>query len=250
VDRTELTHTARIASFPAHAMGTNSLSARLLTLPTQSASAIDGCFRWDFIVCSGGDDQSLSVCRGCFRVRLGEADVVTELRFIERTDGAAGSAIKGVETINLSRDASRPRWCCLSVGYDQRLSAWYIDTDASLEGDEEAVGRLRVLNEKQLEPDEAPSPPLPTGTDSLIQSTVDECEEDDDSIVDPCEPTFVRTTEIQTSRSLRWLCGTIVNVGDVGGMACSSPQIGDTCSSVDVAVIGEGAQLLVPRWQG
>jgi hypothetical protein len=95
-----------LKTFAPHMMGTNCM--HMDVIPTQDA----GCLL--LRVCSGGDDQGLSVshlllhCKKGVDVYLYGGEVVMLL-------GASGSALKGVAVFDHS---------LLSVGYDQRLSRW------------------------------------------------------------------------------------------------------------------------------
>lgn len=101
--------------YRAHQMGTNALSARRIN----DDSGDSDCYT--IRVCSGGDDQRLSLIDIKAKMISGlhnpELLMVTKSYF----DNAALSALKGVKLIQHNQ--------IVTTGYDQRLSLWSYDDD-------------------------------------------------------------------------------------------------------------------------
>lgn len=103
---------APIWSYKAHQSGTNSIDARLVS--TEAT-------RSNIRICSGGDDQAITVCSAILNNNYGENLAFNALS-LHTSNNASRSAIKGVKLITVDR--------LLSVGYSQRLAMWEINTES------------------------------------------------------------------------------------------------------------------------
>lgn len=105
-----------LATYEAHQVGTNSISAFVMDEGTDGAQ---------IRVCSGGDDQSLATCTvGILFPRENHA-TSPSLRIVSffRLDVASASALKGVKLCDANH--------VLSVGYSQRLALWRLSPGAT-----------------------------------------------------------------------------------------------------------------------
>jgi hypothetical protein len=178
--------------------------------------------------------------------------ISTEVSSIQCVLGASGSAIKGVRIFPSSDGAV----LLASVGYDQRLSLWNLsDCDGSEEEkakgdategtfprviqvyssnsvrvkrkyDEESGGSdcvLQGLDEDVLLSTEVAAPPVHFSREHI-------------HIFPPAKGS---SDQGATSRPLTWLAGSVVNIGDVNGIALMT----GSDSAEMIAVVGEGVQV-------
>ncbi len=105
----------QLCQYTAHSMGSNAASL-VVTGQTDSAARL--------LICSGGDDQSLTCAD--LSLQLGDgAPITSTLDSLSSDPAASGSAIKGVSVL-----AASSGLFAASVGYDQRLSLWRVTQDA------------------------------------------------------------------------------------------------------------------------
>ena len=108
----------KIASYRAHQMGVNSISAALIVVDSSERVVR---------VCSGGDDQAISVCD--LLIIFDEEDqngALNSAKVLNLTTAreATSSAVKGVQMLGSDR--------IISVGYSQRLALWKVSSNGNL----------------------------------------------------------------------------------------------------------------------
>ena len=109
--------TRRVGSFRAHQMGVNSVSASLLLHQDSSSIKVR--------VCSGGDDQAISLCEiQIVFDATGTKIVATTVLELKTYRESSSSAIKEVRMLDEKH--------VLSVGYSQRLALWKHSEEAGL----------------------------------------------------------------------------------------------------------------------
>ena len=113
IAKCQLLHTSHT-----HDFGVNALDVRLISVSNVESEVI-----WKVQICSGGDDQSLSVCKYDIKVVADKTCSVSCSSYCaERKCGAAGAAFRGVQFIE--RACGAPDASILTVACDQRISLW------------------------------------------------------------------------------------------------------------------------------
>ena len=106
-----------LGMYEAHQMGTNSISACVVDILEN---------RIRLRICSGGDDQSITICTADLafqkEIQNSSPDDFSIVSFA-RVDVASASAIKGVKLIDANH--------VLSVGYSQKLAHWQLTPAAT-----------------------------------------------------------------------------------------------------------------------
>lgn len=96
----------QLVTFSAHMMGANCMHMQIVETEVTDCLLLR--------ICSGGDDQTLSVTHLLLDMRAG-SEVSMHSAEVVMLLGASGSALKGVSVFDNT---------VLSVGYDQRLTNW------------------------------------------------------------------------------------------------------------------------------
>jgi hypothetical protein len=122
-------------------VGCNALDATFIPRSTDTYPCA-----MDMIICSGGDDQSISISRGSIVPSL-SGNVKLTMHDIERVVNVAGSAIKGIQLLHPRAADSNTGWLIASVGYDQRLNLWSLAPISPDEGYEAAAADARIANQ-------------------------------------------------------------------------------------------------------
>lgn len=190
----------RLYKYNGHSMGTNT---------------VDMIFHNDesdllrFKICSGGDDQSITICNGTIHFENSSISTFKiDINSIEVLDSACGSALKGIKLLN-----SNDKWksdMIISIGYDRRLSIW-------LHNEDNKFTCLRTIN----------------FVDAIDQyNTLLFSDDNIDKVSNH-------------KLNLKWLFGTLVDIGDIGSLDVVFDKIYDhneTKYRVSISVIGEGLQ--------
>lgn len=200
----------RLYTYNAHSMGANTLDMILINTDAKMLK---------FKICSGGDDQSITVCNGLLSFDTSNTEsfkVSLDIHNVEVLEGGSGSALKGLKLINATNNLKDP--LIISIGYDRRLSIWSI-----IEGhyDDDIVLY-------SIEYD-----------DTIFDNNYSNMLLADDSIVKKC-----------TKLNLNWLQGSMVDIGDIGSIdtVIDDSKVDDddiTRTRISIAVVGEGFQYLI-----
>jgi hypothetical protein len=192
-------------------MGANGMAATIIPSRNEQEN------NWDFVICSGGDDQSLALCSGKFIANNDKSNKYVSIDSVNlyRFDGSSGSAINCVELMINKKDNNNDIYIT-SVGYDRRLSLWKYDNSYSINSSNGCYNDL-------------------IKTESCLY------------------PLVINASSKVSNRILKWLSGQMVSAGDVGSMDASftynSNRQKDSCSDsnsdifADIVVAGEGMQM-------
>ena len=198
----------KVVKYNAHAMGTNSVHLSALERRGQEYTRL--------LLCSGGDDQSITVCLLDFHAREEREEERVQVLACCRFEGCMGSAVKGITY--LSSPLSGQSGHLVGVGYDQRLSLWKLHlNESALEREERTGGSLSPIIVTRM-------------------------------------PRDVQTKEGHSGFDvgLEWLTGCLVNIGDINALHLVS----DICNQAEMTaeesmlpprrvalVVGEGFQV-------
>ena len=220
---------SQIGSFEAHQMGTNTLTIDEIPVPSEQQTDREELHL--LRICSGGDDQGLTLAFVLLRWRGQQVAEVISCH-IERVIGASGSAIKGV--------VIHPDWpqYLFTVGYDQRLTQWAFISS-----------RVYVKSKSSTESPAAIT--LPTMLSHILPKNffIPERRSTSMSPANDC----TGTTEVVYSykkvnaneSSLSWCSSRLVDIGDIEGLALDTTRRRsfEEKPTIQLVVYGQGIQL-------
>eukprot|EP00978_Attheya_sp_CCMP212_P013195 scaffold33114_cov55-Attheya_sp.AAC.2 len=108
--------------YQAHQNGTNCVDAIILSQDSSNSQ------KFNVRICSGGDDQALTVCSAQVEIDMSTDDKHHNLLFqevhLKVFEGASSSALKGIKAMQDKNTRGARLYC---VGYDQRISLWHLN---------------------------------------------------------------------------------------------------------------------------
>ncbi len=214
-----------LARYSAHSMGANALDAvcwPIAAANQTSALNLAGSIR--VLICSGGDDQALTVACGELSINPTTSSVCgwSVPCQVHRFNGAAGASLEGVCLRRQRQSDSAASECqvaMLTLSADQRVHFWSLKTNFSLcSSAENDVFGLEL--------------PVTESRSAYVSS-----------------PALSETTERFVQ--LLWCSGQVTHVGDPQAMVCDAQFRGgagteeENVSSCRVAVVGQGIEEFV-----
>lgn len=99
-----------------HSMGANCLSGMIIPVATGN------CADATLLICSGGDDESLSLWSGLIDPNLTISELSVRNNHLVRVKQASSSALKGIKMVGTHSTGYR----VYAAGYDQRVALWEV----------------------------------------------------------------------------------------------------------------------------
>ena len=97
-------------------MGANCLSGMIIPVATGN------CADATLLICSGGDDESLSLWSGLIDPNLTISELSVRNNHLVRVKQASSSALKGIKMVGTHSTGYR----VYAAGYDQRVALWEV----------------------------------------------------------------------------------------------------------------------------